>query len=179
MAHFARKCWQEAVNFNPLKPRPQADPVNGGMGAVRHKQAGGGGWHGRSVAGTAMTARMKRNDEVGDLIWLLGRLLPDEDAPEEELPRLRRPLLLAIIAALERVPKPRGNLSRKIRGRALVSESTARALALARKRKLMDNEHLSATEAELQAAEEVVGLFSKLTGRRLAPDTIRRIMQGS
>jgi hypothetical protein len=86
-------------------------------------------------------------------------------------------LLAWIIEALERVPRRRGNQRAAIRGRALMLERGARALALARKRELMA-EGMSAVDAEWEAAEEHVPTFLKFTGRKLAPDTVRRIMQG-
>jgi hypothetical protein len=45
------------------------------------------------------------------------------------------------------------------------------------KQELRDKEGLSAVDAELQAAEDAVPSFLRLTGRQLAPDTIRRLMQ--
>ena len=119
----------------------------------------------------------ERNDQVGDLIQLLLDLLPDEDEPEEDWPRFDRPLILSIIRALERVPKPRGNSSQKIRGSAKVQQTVALRLIRARKRKYQE-QGMKAVDAELKASEEDgPAIIKKLTGRDLAPETIRRLMQ--
>ena len=121
----------------------------------------------------------ERNDQVGDLIQLLLDLLPDEDEPEEDWPRFDRPLILSIIRALERVPKPRGNSSLKIRGAAKVQQNLALHLLQARKRKYQQ-QGMSAVEAQWKAAEEDgPAIIKKLTGRDLAPETLRRLMQRS
>jgi hypothetical protein len=81
-------------------------------------------------------------------------------------------LLGWIIESLDPVPKRRGS-QRAVRGRALERERIARALALARKRELM-KEGMSAVDAEWKTAED----YALFAGRKLSPDTIRRIMQG-
>ena len=167
----------------------------------RNDQIGDAEWPDAApVAAFRPRPATQRNDEVGDLARLLKNVVtgsnPDEvfdvtvrllrvafttltrgRGPDDTI-KVPMQLLFAIIAALDYVPRPRGNLSRKIRGRGQIQESLVLDRLRRRKRELMDQENLSAIEAELQVAEEEgPKLFLKRTGRGLSPETIRRLMQ--
>lgn len=114
----------------------------------------------------------KRNDLIGDLVALLQDGI--EGLGSDDTVTVPVPLLRAVIKALERTPRPRGNRTREIRGRAKVQERLVLALLRGRKQTLVA-QGLSAVEAELKVAEEDgPRLVERLTGRVLSADTIRR-----
>lgn len=94
----------------------------------------------------------ERRDDVGRLIKRLRRVLPREDAPEEEWPKLDRATLLHVIAHLQRAPQPRGKLSRKIYGRAALQEASVIFQLRARKHAYRQ-QGMSAVHAEWEVAE--------------------------
>jgi hypothetical protein len=122
--------------------------------------------------------KRERRDEVGRLIKRLRRVMPREDAPQEEWPRFDRNTILRIIEHLQRAPQSsRGNLSRKIYGRAALQEASVIFQLRARKHKYME-QGMSTVQAEWEVAEkDGPALFQEQTGRTLEPGTIRRLMQ--